>query len=323
MFSAWAHADIGDKNPTLKTPLFKLSWCQTNYCREVELRQAQEDWEGALDMLDHITSDRNDKLAGCAYFGVALINAQLQRPREALSAWARYNQFIQTIDDKLLPLGMRRLQVEKLRTSLIDMVGHIELEGGPHHAEVILDERSIGQLPLSAVPSVNPGMHHLAITTPSGTSVTLDVLVQAGATRTVNVDREFPWPLPPPQPVRIIKEPPSVTRRVVAGAFVAAGVVGIGVGIGLLAIHQLCPGDLVRAHPAMAMSEELSCYPDGFGGYYNTLTLGSVVLSSGAVALFSGILLGKISTHRTVGVKVARREALSSNNSVFQLALNF
>lgn len=190
-----------------------------------------------------------------------------------------------------------RDMLEKTLADTRRHIGRIELRGTVG-AQVSVDGKAVGVLPLSATVHVPAGQVHIAATAAAHQEFEKTVTVAAGEEATVSIELlpSLPAaPLPPPAPVVQIQRADESTvpgwRRWTGGGLFVAGLAAVGTGIAWVIID----GRPTCTAPAGAVCE-LS---------YNTKTQGWVSIAAGAVAAGAGATLffwkGK---ERSTGVAV-------------------
>lgn len=172
-----------------------------------------------------------------------------------------------------------RASLEKSLAEARQQIGHVEFRG-PVGADISVDGRHVGTLPLPAPVHIGAGSAHVVAVAPGYVPLQEDIPVRGGETKTVTLVLVPLAPAAPPSTVALLQTTPpprSSKRRWLGGGLAVVGLTGVGLGIGWLAVDNRMTCDA----PPGGICQHL----------YDTKTLGWVSLGVGAAMTAAGALL--------------------------------
>jgi hypothetical protein len=205
---------------------------------------------------------------------------QIGSAEAALGRWVDADDHLEEAlsrhDSPWIELPENRRIIEQTLADVRQHVGILRF-GGPAGAEVFVNGRSVGALPLARPVRVTPGTAAISVTAKGFQPFREELAVQGGSDQTVSVPL-VPEPASPPAVtlVQPVSSPTRATRRHLwlGGGLALVGLAGVGLGIGWLAVD----GRPTCNAPAGGLCEHL----------YDTKGEGWVALGVGAAALAVG-----------------------------------
>jgi hypothetical protein len=172
-----------------------------------------------------------------------------------------------------------RTSLEKSLAEARQQIGHVEFRG-PVGADISVDGRHVGTLPLPAPVHVGAGLAHVVAVAAGYVPLQEDIPVRGGEAKAVTLvllPTVPVTPLPTATLVQTTQPPRSSKRRWLGGGLALVGLTGVGFGIGWLTIDNRPTCDA----PAGGVCHHL----------YDTKTQGWVSLSVGAAMTAAGAVL--------------------------------